>query len=64
MFSLRLHPTRLGLAAGLVVVALWALLWAWFLLGVARGAPEKQARRAGEVPELASSIAAASGRLS
>ncbi|MGZ6143689.1 MAG: hypothetical protein ACXWLM_10130 [Myxococcales bacterium] len=53
LFRLRLHPTPLGLAAGFVVIALWALLWAWFLIGLVRGAPEKQARQPGELPELA-----------
>ena len=33
-------------------IALWALLWAWFLIGVVR-APEKEARQPGTIPELA-----------
>ena len=32
MFRTRLHPTPAGFALGIVVVALWALLWLWFLV--------------------------------
>ena len=56
LFRLRLHPTPLGFAAGLVVIALWALIWAWFLFGVSRGAAEKQARQPGAFPELARAL--------
>ena len=52
MFRTRLHPTSVGLAGGIVLIALWALLWAWFLSGVVRSAPEKQARQPGAIPEL------------
>jgi len=52
MFRTRLHPTSVGLAGGIVLIALWALLWAWFLIGVVR-APEKEARQPGTIPELA-----------
>jgi len=31
MFRLRLHPTPSGLVAGIAVIALWALLWLWFI---------------------------------
>ena len=53
--TLTVRPSRVSLAFGLAVIALWALLWAWFLLGIVRG-PEKQARQPGEVPELARSV--------
>jgi len=53
MFRTRLHPTSVALAGGIVLIALWALLWAWFLSGMVRGAPEKQARQPGAIPELA-----------
>jgi len=51
MFRLRLHPTPAGLALGLLAVALWALMWIWFLIQVARG-PESAARQPGATPEL------------
>ena len=53
MFRTRLHPTSVGLAGGIVLIALWVLLWSWFLIGLVRGAPEKQARQPGAIPELA-----------
>ena len=31
MFRLRLHPTSSGFLAGIAVIALWALLWLWFI---------------------------------
>jgi hypothetical protein len=31
MFRLRLHPTPSGFVTGIVVIALWALLWLWFI---------------------------------
>jgi len=40
------------MAGGILVIAFWALLWAWFLIGLVRG-PEKQARQPGAIPELA-----------
>ena len=47
-----IRPTRFSLALGVAVIAFWALLWSWFLLGVVRS-PEKRARQPGEIPELA-----------
>jgi hypothetical protein len=41
--TLTVRPTRLSLAVGVAVIALWALLWAWFLLGIAQG-PQKPLR--------------------
>lgn len=55
MFRNCLHPDRLGLVGGIVVIALWALLWAWFLFGIARG-PERQVREARSAPELSRAI--------
>jgi hypothetical protein len=51
MFRLALHPTRLDLAFGLMVIALWALLWIWFLAGLE--GPRSDTRQPGEIPELA-----------
>jgi len=48
MFRLCLHPTRLGFAAGLVVIALWAALWIWFLAALA--GPRSDTRPPGEIP--------------
>ena len=39
-----MNPTRSGLLGGLIVIALWALLWTWFLIGVTVAAAERQAR--------------------
>ncbi len=33
MFERHLHPTSSQLAVGLSTIALWALLWVWFLAG-------------------------------
>lgn len=55
--TLTVRPSRLSFAAGLAVIALWALLWVWFLLGIVRG-PEKHARQPGEIPALASRVEA------
>jgi hypothetical protein len=52
MFRLRLHPTPLGLAAGLIVIVFWALLMTWFLIGLIGWPPEKTARQPGVDPEL------------
>lgn len=51
MFRLRLHPTPAGLALGVLLIALWALLLCWFLAQVARG-PQVEARRRGPSPQL------------
>jgi len=45
MFRSRLHPTPSALAFGLVVIALWALIWLWFLLQLSGPTLEAQARR-------------------
>jgi hypothetical protein len=37
MFRLRLHPTSSGLATGIAVIALWALLWLWFVVQLVEG---------------------------
>jgi len=37
MFRLRLHPTSSGFIAGIAVIALWALLWLWFIAQLAEG---------------------------
>lgn len=52
LFRLALRPSPLGFAAGLAVVALWALLWIVFLAQLL-AAPERTARQPGPVPELA-----------
>lgn len=52
MFRLRLHPTPSGFAVGLAVIALWALLWVWFLAQLAGGPPTADARSVAELPEL------------
>ena len=54
MFRLRLHPTPFGTALGVLVVALWAMLWLVFFVEVSRIA----ARQPGEVPELARVVTA------
>ncbi|MFN2549297.1 MAG: hypothetical protein ABR567_17890 [Myxococcales bacterium] len=56
MFRTCLHPTRFGLVGGIVLIALWALLWAWFVIGLSRGAPEKQGRQPGGLPELSRAV--------
>jgi hypothetical protein len=58
MFRFRLHPTPAGLAFGVLGIALWALMWLWFLTQVARG-PQNAARQPGPGPELARSFPAA-----
>jgi hypothetical protein len=37
MFRLRLHPTPSGFFAGIAVIALWALLWLWFIAQLVEG---------------------------
>ncbi len=61
MFRLCTHPTRFGFAVGLMLIALWAFLWLVFFAQVLR-APEKTARQAGQVPELARSQSGMSAR--
>jgi len=56
MFRTCLHPTRFGFVGGIVVIALWALLWTWFLVAIVHGAPEREARQPGSLPELALAI--------
>jgi hypothetical protein len=60
MFRTCLHPTRVGLVGGIVLIALWVLLWAWFLVGIARG-PDQQARLARAVPDLAQLVTSETG---
>jgi hypothetical protein len=45
MFRLRLHPTSSGFIAGIAVIALWALLWLWFIAQLVEG-PRAAASRA------------------
>jgi hypothetical protein len=50
MFARRLHPSPLGLALGLVLLALWAAVW----IGVfASAANEARARRPRASPDRA-----------
>jgi hypothetical protein len=51
MFRLRLHPTPSGLVVGLAMIALWALLWVWFIAQLA-DSPRAVARTQAAVPEL------------
>ncbi|MGZ6126165.1 MAG: hypothetical protein ACXWLR_14450 [Myxococcales bacterium] len=51
MFRLRLHPTPSGLVVGLAVIALWALLWVWFIAQLA-DSPGTAARTVPALPEL------------
>jgi hypothetical protein len=51
MFRLRLHPTPSGFAVGLAVIALWALLWVWFIAQLAES-PRTVARSLPVLPEL------------
>ena len=52
MFRFPLRPSPLGFALGLVVIIFWALLWV-AVLAVTLPRPQKTARQAGPVPELA-----------
>ena len=56
MFRLPLHPTRSAFAVGIAVIALWALLWLWFIAQLA-GSP-RPAAVTGGVPELTSAARA------
>lgn len=49
MLRFRLHPTSSGLFFGLAVIALWALLWVWFLFSLGAG-QERQARLTASAP--------------
>jgi hypothetical protein len=53
MFRLRLHPTPSAFALGIAVIALWALLWVWFIAQLAL-TPQTAPRTAAAVPELTS----------
>jgi hypothetical protein len=57
MLRFQLHPTSLGFVSGLVLVALWAILWTIFLVHLAAH-PEAQARR--HLPVQARLVAASS----
>jgi hypothetical protein len=37
MLRFRLHPTPSGLFLGVAVIALWALMWLWFLYSLGEG---------------------------
>jgi hypothetical protein len=50
MFRLRLHPTSSAFAAGIAVIALWALLWLWFIAQLLVERPRDAAFRV--APEL------------
>jgi hypothetical protein len=39
MFRLRLHPTPAGFVLGIAMIAVWALLWAWFIAQLASQTP-------------------------
>jgi hypothetical protein len=52
MFRLRLHPTPSAFAVGIAFIALWALLWVWFISQLAEGPRTVAATIA--VPELTS----------
>lgn len=47
-----LRPSRFGFLLGIAVIALWALVWFWFLSALLRG-PQPNARGPGAAPELA-----------
>jgi hypothetical protein len=53
MFRLRLHPTPAAFVLGIGFIALWALLWVWFITQLA-AAPRAQIRAETETgaPEL------------
>lgn len=57
MFRLRLHPTPSAFALGIAFIALWALIWIWFIAQLA-GAPRSAALTAAVGPELTSIEAA------
>jgi hypothetical protein len=50
MFRTNLHPSPLGLALGVILVALWAGVWIGLLAGFG---PQTQTRRPGQQPEAA-----------
>jgi hypothetical protein len=52
MFRSILRPSPLGLFLGVLVIAFWALLWLAFFAQIL-DTPQKSARQAGPVPELA-----------
>lgn len=56
LFSVR--PARLGSLLGLVVVAVWTLLWLAFLAQLL-GAPRSETRQPRPIPELARPTVAA-----
>jgi len=56
MFRLRLHPTPSGFAFGFALIALWALLWVWFIAQLA-GTVSMEALTAAPGPELTSVVA-------
>ena len=45
MFRARLHPTPSGIAFGFLVIALWALLWIWFLFQLGDQGPQQARSR-------------------
>ena len=59
MFRLRLHPTPSAFFVGIAVIALWALLWVWFIAQLA-DSPRTFARTR-DLPEL-SALEAATNR--
>jgi hypothetical protein len=61
MFRLRLHPTPSGFVTGIAVIALWALLWLWFVIQLVE-APRSADNRPG-VRALAANVEIAADRV-
>jgi hypothetical protein len=58
MLRFPLHPTRTGWFAGIALIALWALLWLWFLVSLGHGTGDAQARALRQPPMATRSPAA------
>ena len=57
MLRFRLHPTSSSLFFGIAVIALWALLWVWFLFSLGE-VHERQGRASASAPVAAAPMAA------